>query len=427
MKDMKNRIAYFSALCFFLSAIEMAIPKPLPFMRLGLANLPIMASLALLSAKETVLLIFLKVLLQAFVSGTLFSYVFLFSLAGTVASGFGMLMIYRLLGGKRALVSWFGVSLFGGLMNNLAQILVAKFVMFGDNISYVAPLLLAAGFVCSGLLGVFMNLFWKNSRFVKLMENESTAGNCPTAENCPNEENCPTEAQSGATEERSFTCVQDDTSTSQHDSALCQDTSAPGQGDSTDGVIPRASEESPSWQLYASLLFALAAFVVLLITSSLYVVYGIFLLFLILNAIKYKKVRILSPLLIIASVTFLELLSPAGKILWQYGSFKVTDIPLVSGLLKSGRLCAMVVVSRFAVNRQIHLPGKAGNFVSQVFAIFGELNGGNSGDCTDKNPTGKTDNKAGKTTGNGIKKDRKSLTAYIDMRLCEVWQNVNQC
>ncbi|MCQ2577437.1 MAG: Gx transporter family protein [Treponema sp.] len=366
---MKNRLAFFSALCFFLAAVEMAIPKPLPFMRLGLANLPIMAGLALLSIKETILLIFLKVLLQAFVSGTLFSYVFIFSLAGTLASGFGMMLIYHLVGGKRGLVSWFGISLFGGLMNNLAQILVAKFVMFGENISYVAPLLLAAGFVCSGVLGVFMNLFWKKSRFVEMVHADSR--------------------------KRSFDSAQDDKD--------------PFVIPSEKPVIPRETPVIPSeveesyWKVYLSLAVSLAAFVTILITSSLYVVYGIFLLFLVLNLIKYKKVRILSPLLIIASVTFLELLSPAGKILWQYGSFKVTDIPLVSGLLKSGKLCAMVVVSKFAVNRQIHLPGKVGQFVSEVFGIFGELN-----------VDGKTE----------AKKNRKSLIAYIDMRLCEVWQNV---
>lgn len=366
---MKNRITFFSALCFFLSAVEMAIPKPLPFMRLGLANLPVMASLALFSVKETIILIFLKVLLQAFVSGTLFSYVFLFSLAGTVASGFGMLLIYRLLGGKRGLVSWFGVSLFGGLMNNLAQIVVAKFILFGDNISYVAPLLLSAGFLCSGILGIFMNIFWKNSRFVKIV------------------------GINGSTEKTVVSAKEENSTYFQKDKSGLED-----------------DRKKSFCKIYTSILISILAFAGILISSSLYLIYGTFILFLILNAIKYKKIRLITPLLIIVSVTFLELLSPAGKILWQYGSFKVTDIPLVAGLLKSGKLCAMVVVSRFAVNKSIHLPGKAGEFVSEAFGIFGELYRENSSKCTDIV---------------NIKKDRKSLLFYIDTRLCEVWENVN--
>ncbi|MDO4507705.1 MAG: Gx transporter family protein, partial [Spirochaetales bacterium] len=58
------------------------MPKPVPFFRLGLANLPIMLSFLCMTKKESTALIFLKVLLQGIISGTLFSYIFLFSLAG---------------------------------------------------------------------------------------------------------------------------------------------------------------------------------------------------------------------------------------------------------------------------------------------------------------------------------------------------------
>lgn len=363
---MKNRVAFFSALCFFLSAVEMAIPKPLPFMRLGLANLPIMASLALLTTKETVILIFLKVLLQAFVSGTLFSYVFLFSLAGTVASGFGMMLVYKLLEGG-AWVSWFGISMFGGLMNNLAQIVMARFIMFGDNIAYVAPVLLAVGFLSSGLLGVFMNLFWKNSRFVEIvMAGAVSFQNGPSSS------------------------VQND----------------------RDGFIPSGCKESHPWKFYTSFFLSLCAFVLLLYSESLYVVYGVFVLFMLLNLIKYKKVRILSPIIIILSITLLELLSPAGKILWQYGAFKITTIPLVAGLLKSGKLCAMVVVSKFAVNRDLKLPGHVGEFVTEVFGIFGQL--------SEKPAEEDESQSAGKKDKTWVK-----IISSIDRRVCEVWQQVN--
>ena len=89
-----NKIAFFSALCFFLSALEYAVPKPLPFFKIGFANLPILISLSVLKKKETMLLVFLKIFLQAVISGTLFSYVFVFSFAGSVASGLFMMLAY---------------------------------------------------------------------------------------------------------------------------------------------------------------------------------------------------------------------------------------------------------------------------------------------------------------------------------------------
>ena len=81
----RNLIAFFASLCLFLSAVEYVIPKPLPFMRLGLANMPLVLALYVFGAKEILLLVLLKILGQGFITGTLFSYIFLFSAAGSFA------------------------------------------------------------------------------------------------------------------------------------------------------------------------------------------------------------------------------------------------------------------------------------------------------------------------------------------------------
>ena len=41
----RDRIAYLGALSLFLSAIELLIPRVVPFFRIGLANIPVMAAL----------------------------------------------------------------------------------------------------------------------------------------------------------------------------------------------------------------------------------------------------------------------------------------------------------------------------------------------------------------------------------------------
>ena len=68
----ENLVPFLAALCIFLSAVEYAVPKPLPFMRLGLANLPIILALFLLNARQYFLLVFVKVLGQSIVSGNSF-------------------------------------------------------------------------------------------------------------------------------------------------------------------------------------------------------------------------------------------------------------------------------------------------------------------------------------------------------------------
>ncbi|MFW6338510.1 MAG: Gx transporter family protein, partial [Alkalispirochaetaceae bacterium] len=100
-------IAFLGAVSLFFSTIEYIIPKPVPFFRLGLANLPIIVTLPFFKPKHTLLLVLLKVLGQGLINGTLASYVFFFSLAGSFASAFAMLAAHRL-GGRW--ISLIGVS-----------------------------------------------------------------------------------------------------------------------------------------------------------------------------------------------------------------------------------------------------------------------------------------------------------------------------
>ncbi len=165
----ENLIPFLAALCIFLSAVEYVIPKPLPFMRLGLANLPIILSLFLLPSKQYFFLVLVKILGQAILSGTLFSYIFLFSAGGTFASGFAMFIVYRIL---NRYVSCAGLSLFGSLANNSVQFLLARFILFGEGAFYIAPLLFISGAVTGLLLGFTALYFSKSSRWFYLCKNK---------------------------------------------------------------------------------------------------------------------------------------------------------------------------------------------------------------------------------------------------------------
>jgi heptaprenyl diphosphate synthase len=119
--------ALLGALCLFLSTVEYLIPKPLPFMRLGLANLPLILALDLFPFRAFMALVCLKALGQALVTGTLFSYVFLFSLAGTVASALSMYGLRRLCGETRI-----------GVCRALAR-LMGNFAIYRKIIPYKLP------------------------------------------------------------------------------------------------------------------------------------------------------------------------------------------------------------------------------------------------------------------------------------------------
>jgi heptaprenyl diphosphate synthase len=162
-------IPFLAATCFFLSAVEYAIPKPVPILRIGLANLPVMLSLPKLSFREYALLVFLKVTTQAFVSGTIFSYVFAFSAVGSLASALAMLCVHRLFAEKKPLTGYVGVSAAGSLANNAAQLLLARFFLFGAGTRFVAPLLLVSGCVTGVALGMFAEAFAARSKWLALV------------------------------------------------------------------------------------------------------------------------------------------------------------------------------------------------------------------------------------------------------------------
>lgn len=306
-------LSFFAALCFFLSAVENAIPKPVPFFRLGLANLPVMLSLVCMKRKETSLLIILKVLLQALVSGTLFSYIFIFSLAGSFASGFGMMGLYSLL---KKNISWIGISLWGGLLNNGAQLFCAYFIMFGDSVRYIGPVLLCISFVTSILLGITVDLFVDKSCWLKAVTNM------------------------------------------------------------TEGEINLSGEKVEKKLEAKSLLFillSLTGIVLVSFSQNLFVVYGLLVFFILVNILRKRKIHLVPSGLVVLAITFFSLLTPYGKILFSLGSWNITSGALSSGLLRGGKLCAMVFMSRSAVGKDLKLPGKAGLFTETVFRTVSEL------------------------------------------------------
>lgn len=155
-------VAFMGALCLFFSTIEYLFPKPFPFFRLGLANLPVLLALDLFSPGYVLLLVLLKVVGQGLVSGTLASYVFLFSAAGSLASALVMLLAYR---AGRRWITLVGVSLFGSLASNTVQVTLSVTFIFGRSAWVIAPPFLGLG-VASGLVvGIFAQRFRMRSRW----------------------------------------------------------------------------------------------------------------------------------------------------------------------------------------------------------------------------------------------------------------------
>ncbi|GAB6091352.1 Gx transporter family protein [Spirochaeta dissipatitropha] len=164
----KNRhlyrfVSFLGALCLFFAAIEYLFPKPLPFFRLGLANIPILLVLDFLPLPLVAVVLLLKVFGQGLINGTLASYVFLFSLFGTIAAGIVMILVHRL-GGKR--ISLIGVSICGALASNMVQVYLSVQFIFGGGAWLIAPVFLTFGTISGLLVGIIAEYFRKNSMWL---------------------------------------------------------------------------------------------------------------------------------------------------------------------------------------------------------------------------------------------------------------------
>lgn len=381
-----DTLFFFASLCLFLSSIEYAVPKPLPFMRLGLANLPVIFAVKSFRFREILLLILLKVLLAAFISGTVFSYVFLFSAAGSLASGLAVYLLYSCLkccGGTRH-ISNVGLCLAGALANNAAQIAVARICIFGKQAYFIAPLLLATGLVTGLLLGLFANRFEESSVFLK----EVRAG---TPRTPLREDFC---GDSGSRSDRNG----------------CGDSSCggtPGQGDSSPHSASSAWGGRTAGIILAAA--ALALMLVLPFVRQLPVKAALWLLLLAFVMLARRgRVRLLPSFILIASLTALSLLTPSGRVLYTLGSFRITQGALEAGLSKGLVLTGML-------------------FASQT--LFAALKGRGLGQTGTKSrlfgPVGRVFADFARLSARRLDIQGRGLMAALDGRLCELWSGTD--
>jgi heptaprenyl diphosphate synthase len=161
---MRKLVALAAAICLFLASIEYVIPKPLPFLRIGLANLPLLLALDLFPISHFFILLGIKILGQSLIQGSLFSFTFLLSLSGSLASGLLMLAARRILGKSSSLI---GISILGALASNLVQLTIARYLVFGSSAWMIAPPFLLVGLVSSSILGYLAQAYKDHSLWLR--------------------------------------------------------------------------------------------------------------------------------------------------------------------------------------------------------------------------------------------------------------------
>ena len=165
--SLANILAILAAVAMFLSTLEYLIPKPVPFFRIGLANIPILVTMRFFRPRHVLALTLLKVAGQGLINGTLASYVFLFSLFGSLSSVLVMLAVLHL-GGRR--ISLIGVSTAGAVASNVVQITLSVLFIFGPQSWVIAPPFLLLGSLAGILVGVLAERILDISQWLRRLQ-----------------------------------------------------------------------------------------------------------------------------------------------------------------------------------------------------------------------------------------------------------------
>ena len=162
-------IALLSAYAVGLHSIEALIPTPVPWLRLGLANIITLTTLYLYGLRAGMIVTLTRVVIRSLLAGTFLGPAFVMSLGGGVASTLVMWLLKVIF---RRLFSPVSVSIFGALTHNIVQLFLAYllFVRQIEAIIIVSPIILGAGLITGIFNGIVTNLIIKKIEEKKAKE-----------------------------------------------------------------------------------------------------------------------------------------------------------------------------------------------------------------------------------------------------------------
>lgn len=297
----RNQTAYLTALTLLFSYAEMLLPHIIPFFRLGLGNIVILAALGL-PFHSFLLLTILKALAASLMAGTLFSPFLLVSLAQSVSSGilmYGAFHLNRIF--RNRLFSVYGISVAGSALSAAVQIWLCSLYLGAGTEKLLGPMLIFN--TISGIITAAL--------YTVLELNSFCEGGCvPLASSG--------EVSAGSTTPYSAT---------------------PSAGTSRNALT--------ALFLALGILVAAAAVFFIKFIPALVAAMCIAL---VLQKISGRKILLLPYIslwiFVLASAVFV----PEGKVLFSLGSFSLTEGALLSGLEKALKLSAVSALSQCAAS-----------------------------------------------------------------------------
>ncbi len=139
------RLSLLVALGLILFMFESFIPRPLPWLKPGLAHVATLLAMYLLDNRSAIIVVLLRVLIGSLLLGTLLNPAFVLALGGGLSATLVMGLARRYFS---HIFSIFGISILGALVHNLTQLfLVQMILVHRAEIYYLAPFMMLTSLV----------------------------------------------------------------------------------------------------------------------------------------------------------------------------------------------------------------------------------------------------------------------------------------
>lgn len=148
------RLAGLIVLGLLLFLFESFIPRPLPWLKFGLANVATLLALYSLGWREALIVSAFRIFVGAFFTGNLLTPGFFLSATGGAIAVIGMILLKE--------SGWFSilaVSISGAILHNLAQLTLAAEWLFSNKVLWhLLPYLVITGAITGLVIGWFSRM-----------------------------------------------------------------------------------------------------------------------------------------------------------------------------------------------------------------------------------------------------------------------------
>ncbi|NIL98706.1 MAG: hypothetical protein GTO62_16695 [Planctomycetales bacterium] len=160
-------LALFIALAIMLHLLEALMPSPLPWLKLGLANIMTLAALYLYDGRAAWTVSLTRVVVGALLLGRIFSPGFWLALCGAIVATSVMIILYR---AAQRRLSPIGVSVAGAAGHAMGQLLAARLLVIQhEAIWQIMPVFLLftifSGILTGWLAAVLLEEFRQHEAF----------------------------------------------------------------------------------------------------------------------------------------------------------------------------------------------------------------------------------------------------------------------